>query len=262
MLDFNKIVKKLSKKRWKIIFKSDIFDIIDPDLNKKNNLKVTKTIYRLLAEKIMLKIRNGVYIIPLEEDLNLNEVDLIEKYFFPLVKKYISKEVSSYYFISWDKALELNLRDFSVREKIYVINRNVNKKVKIGDYEIIFKTITSNKNWKKINLYNKFSKFTKNFEVDNVNLKASSLELSLLESMTLSDIYEDLDLVKIKKALKKYKKVLNKQVLDNIVKYKYIVWLNRLKEISKTIDDDLYELFLWLIKENWANFVGRSLRRM
>jgi hypothetical protein len=41
--------------------------------------------------------------------------------------------------------------------------------------------------------------------------------------MTLSDIYEDLDLVKIKKALKKYKKVLNKQVLDNIVKYKYIV---------------------------------------
>jgi hypothetical protein len=68
--------------------------------------------------------------------------------------------------------------------------------------------------------------------------------------------------VKIKKALKKYKKVLNKQVLDNIVKYKYIVWLNRLKEISKTIDDDLYELFLWLIKENWANFVGRSLRRM
>jgi hypothetical protein len=69
-------------------------------LNKKNNLKVTKTIYRLLAEKIMLKIRNGVYIIPLEEDLNLNEVDLIEKYFFPLVKKYISKEVSSYYFIS------------------------------------------------------------------------------------------------------------------------------------------------------------------
>jgi hypothetical protein len=262
MLDFNKIVNKLSKKKWKIIFKTDIFNLIDPDLNKKNNTKVAKIIYRLLGEKKILKIRNWVYIIPLPEDFSLNEIDLIEKYFFSLVKKYISKEVSSYYFISWDKALEFNLRDLSIRDKIYVINRNINKKIKIWDYEIIFKTITSNKNWKKINLYNKFSKFTKTFEVDNITLRASNLELALLESCTLNDIYEDLDLVKIKKALKKYKKVLDKDILDNIIKYKYIVWANRLKELSKTIDKDLSDLFLELIKNNWGNFVGRSLRRM
>jgi len=262
MLDFNKIVNKLSKKRWKIIFKTDIFNIIDPDLNKKNDTKVAKIIYRLLGEKKILRIRNGVYVIPLKEDFLLNEIDLIEKYFFPLVKKYISKEVSSYYFIAWNKALEFNLRDLSVREKIYVINRSVNKKIKIWDYEIIFKTITSNKNWKKINLYNKFSKYTKTFEVDNITLRASNLELALLESATLSDIYEDLDLVKIKKTLKKYKSVINKDILDSIIKYKYIVGANRLKEISKTVDKNLSELFLEIIKNNWGNFVGRNLRRM
>jgi len=34
------------------------------------------------------------------------------------------------------------MKDFSVPEKIYVINRNISKKILVGNYEIIFKTIS------------------------------------------------------------------------------------------------------------------------
>ena len=36
MLDFNKIVKKLLKKTWKILFKEEVFDIIDPEKAGEN----------------------------------------------------------------------------------------------------------------------------------------------------------------------------------------------------------------------------------
>ena len=35
---------------------------------------------------------------------------------------------------------------------------------------------------------------------------------------------------------------------------------NRLKELSKNIDDDLYKVFLDVIKKNWGLFIGEGLR--
>jgi len=35
---------------------------------------------------------------------------------------------------------------------------------------------------------------------------------------------------------------------------------NRLKELSKNIDKDLYELFLDIIKQNGGLFIGEGLR--
>ncbi|MDR1944593.1 MAG: hypothetical protein LBQ59_00445 [Candidatus Peribacteria bacterium] len=50
MLDFNKIVKILFKKSGRIIFKEDIFEIIDPEKKEKYQSKVDKTIYSMKAE--------------------------------------------------------------------------------------------------------------------------------------------------------------------------------------------------------------------
>ncbi len=262
MIDFNKIVNKLSKRCWKILFKEDIFDIIDPEKKESKQNYLDKTIYKLRANNIIIPLKAWVYIYPDEDDLKLNEVDLIEKYYLKLLKKYITYFVWSDYFISWNKALEIHLKDYSVVKKIHIINRNLDKKIKVWDYEIIFKTISWKVNWKKTNLYAKFSKFIDRKNIENLDFKIANLELALLQSTLVSDTEEWLDLSLLIKTIKKYSKYLKKDVFEELAKYKFIMSFNRLKEISRTIDVNLYEIFLDIIKKNWALFIGETLRNI
>lgn len=260
MKDFNKIVNKLWKKWWKVIFKKDIFELVDPECKKQYSWYVDKLIYRLKSEWHIVSLKSWVYIIPELNDADLHSIDLLEKYYLKLLKKYIIQYVWSYYYISWVKSLEFHMKDYSLPERIYIINRNVNKKIIVGNYEIIFKTLSWKYQWKKINLFSKFSKYAKEIEIEWVSLKLSWLELALVESALVSDMYEGVDMNILMKAIKKYGSVMGKDIFDEIGKYKYNMSFNRLKEISKTINPDLYKIFLEIIKSNGACFVGEWLR--
>ena len=205
-------------------------------------------------------LKNGVYVVPESGDEKLNEIDLLEKYYLKLLKKIIVSEVGSEYYISGIKSLQFHLKDFSVPEKIYVMTRSTEKKVKVGDYEIIFKTVTGKYQWKKINLFQRFLKLSSRVVVDAIELKISSLELALLESALVSDSELGLQFDILNKTLKKYGKVLKKEVFYEIGKYKYGMSFNRLKEIAKPIDKELYEVFLDVIKKNGNLFIGEGLR--
>lgn len=258
MITFDKIVNKLLKKWWKVIFKDDIFEIIDPEKKPEYTTLVNKTIYRLKSEKVIKTIRNGVYIIPDKMDEKLNEIDLIEKYYFDFVKKYIVENVRSEYFISWKKSLEIHLKNYSIPEKLVIINRKINKKVLIGNYLIIFKTITSGK----VNLFQKLSKLTKIVEMEWIWFKISNLELALVETSVISDNIEGIDIELISKAIKKYGKFFILENFYTIWELKYIMAFNRLKEISKNLDEKLYQVFLDIIKKNGGLFIGEGLRKV
>nr|MDD3720720.1 hypothetical protein [Candidatus Gracilibacteria bacterium] len=261
MIDFNKIVNKLSKKGGKIIFKEDIFEIIDPEKKSDYQNYLDKTIYKLKASGVIISLKSGVYIIPDNEDLKLNEVDLLEKYYLKLLKKYITFYVGSDYFISGNKALEIHLKDYSVANKVYVINRTLDKKVKIGDYEIIFKTVYTTENGKKLNLFSRFYKFVDTKQVEDIEIKIANLELALLQSALVSDSYEGIDVTLLTKTIKKYSKYLKYETFEELARFKFIMSFNRLKEISKTIDKSLYEVFLDIIKKNGGLFIGEGLRK-
>ena len=62
MLTFDKIVKKMLKKSWKLFFKNDIFEIIDPDKQDKYKNHLDKTIYRLKSD-FVFKILSLYYTI-------------------------------------------------------------------------------------------------------------------------------------------------------------------------------------------------------
>jgi len=258
MITFDKIVNKLLKKWWKIIFLNDIFEIVDPEKKPEYATIVNKTIYRLKSENIIKTIRNGVYIIPNKEDEKLNEIDLIEKYYFAFVKKYIVENIWSEYFISGKKSLEIHLKNYSIPEKLVIINRKINKKVFIWKYQIIFKTITA---WK-VNLFQKLSCLTKSVEIQWVNFKISNLELALVETSIISDNLEWIDIELISKAIKKYAKFFEIEHFYVIWELKYIMAFNRLKEISKNLDEKLYQVFLDIIKKNWWLFIGEWLRKI
>ena len=116
------------------------------------------------------------------------------------------------------------------------------------------------KNKKKINLFTKFNEFSVIKKIEDIGFKISSLELALVESAIVSDSDDAIPIDLLSKALKKYKWVLNPEVFYEIWKYKYIMSFNRLKEISKTLDDQLYMIFLDVIKKNWWLFIWEWLR--
>lgn len=260
MLSFDKIVKILFRKSWNIVFKQDIYEIIDPEKKEKYRSRVDKTIYNLRAKSLIIPIKSWVYIVPDEEDRHLNKVSLIDKYYLKLLKKYISFEVWADYYISWKKALEIHVKNYSIPEKIFVVNRKLNKKIIVWNYEIIFKTVSGKDNWKKINLYSVFSKYVEYASIEDIDFKISNLELSLVEACILNDINEFLDIVLLKKVLKKYGSVLDNSIFYEIWKYKYIMSFNRLKELSKWVDEQLYMVFLDIIKINGGLFIWEWLR--
>lgn len=260
MLSFNILVKKLSKESWKILFKEDIFEIIDPEKKPKYQSFIDKAIYKMKIQKKIIPLKSGIYIIPEPGDELLNEVDLIEKYYLKLLKKYITFFVGSEYYISWKKSLQFHLKDFSIPEKISVVNRKINKRVKVGSYEIIFKTISGKQDDKKINLYTKLIDCIVDIKIEWFIFKVSSLELSLVESAIIGvwEVGVDIDL--LTRALKKYSKVLKRDTLKWLAQHRFIMAFNRLKELSKSIDDDLYHFFLDTVKENGWLFIGEGLR--
>jgi hypothetical protein len=77
--------------------------MIDPECKSEYQTKLNKIVYQLRAQAIIIALKSGVYIVPTAGDETLNEVDLLEKYYIKLLKKYITAEVGSDYYISSQK---------------------------------------------------------------------------------------------------------------------------------------------------------------
>ncbi len=251
------------KKSWKILFRNDIFEIIDPEKKDKYLSFLNKTIYRLRSINIIIPLKSWVYIIPWEEDKELNKIDLIDKYYLSLLKKYITYYVWNSYYISWNKSLEFHNKDFSIPDKIFIVNRNLNKNLKIWNYEIIFKTVSwksFKSNNKKINLFSRLEKFIVKKKIEWNEFKLSCLELALLESALITDNLSWLDFNLLNKTVKKYSTVFKTDIFYELWEFKFIMSFNRLKEISKNIDKNLYWVFLDIIKKNGSFFIWEWVR--
>gem|GEM_PF-564572 len=219
---------------------------------------MNRTIYLLTSQNILKIIRNGVYVFPDEEDKKLNDIDLTEKYFFPLMKGYITKEVGNEYFLAGKKALEIHMKNYSVSEKIVIFTRKLNKKITLGNTKLVFTTAKG----KQKNVYQKLSTFSQSVKIEGYNIHVANLELSLVQATLIENTEEGIDSDLIKKTLKKYAPFFKKEIFYEIGKLKYNMAFNRLKEFAKHIDTPLYEVFLDIIKKNGGNFVGSGLRKM
>lgn len=250
MIHFDKIVKKLINSSEDIFSLNDIWSIIDPDFSKWKSTYSTliyKTIYRLKSNKIIISIKNWLYVINRWQNFNIDD------YYWQIALKIIKSETQWDYFISSSKALEFHLKDYSIQNKLIVYTKYIQKTIIISpDFKIYFKTfsIPTLKNYSYSKLINEnTSKITYN----SLIFKISNLELSLLDSLIESH-NNKINAYIIEKFLKKYKSLLNRDILGNLVKIKYITSINRLRSISQELHyEDLYLKCLDIIKVEWAN---------
>jgi len=256
MIDFDKIVNKLSKKEWQILSLVEIWSIFDPDFRKwstKNISSIYKIIYRLKALDIIIPIKNSLYFV--SNWKKIKDIEIIDLYYWKILKKIITDIAWSEYFIWNIKALEVLLNDYSVSPKIIIYNKEVDKIVTLSKkHKIIFKKLISWKKSENTNIFTKFKKFTKIININNIDLRISDEELSILDSLLIRDNKNKIDSYLINKFLNKYNLHLSREKLWELVKLKYITSINRLKEISVQNNyNSLYTHCLDIIKREWWN---------
>ena len=91
--------------------------------------------------------------------------------------------------------------------------------------------------------------------IEDKEFKVACLELSLIEATMITD-ENGVDIQLLNKCIKKYAKILKKEIFEDLGKYKFIMSMNRLKEISRPIDTSLSLCFLNIIKRNGGLFIG------
>ena len=255
MIDFNKIVNKLWKMKWEFIDIDDISDIVDPDFRKKSLSKRSptyKVLYRLKGNNIILPIKQGLYYIPENENINIEWI--IEDSYWKIIKKVLSREVQGEYFISGNKALEILMKDYSAPKKLIVSGQENTKNLQISDtYSLSIRPITSGKKTGNKNIYSLFKKYTDSLEIDGEKVRIACPELALLDTLLLRDTDNGIDQYLIEKFLKRSSKILRREVLGKLVSMKYITALNRLRSIAKDMKNtQVYEMCIDIIKQEWG----------
>ncbi len=255
MITFDKIVSKLWKQKGELLNIYDIWSIYDPDFsvsNKKHAREIYKIIYRLKADKTIFPIRNSLYYISYWESADLTQI--LDSKYWKIVKKLISDETWWKYLIGGKKSLEIHLKDYSIHNKLIVYTKDIQKIITInGDLKVYFKIF---KPWKssKISFNSILEFFSESLIFEWINLRVSNKELSILDSLLLSEKDSWIDDYLLKKFLTKYNKSLSREILWKLIKIRYISSINRLRSISKNNNyDKLYSDCLDIIKVEWAN---------
>ena len=234
----NIIVKKLLKKKGKILHIDEIKKLIE-DLDKK---AVYKQIYHLKNKGILLSLKKDLFFIK-DPNLEITQEEIIEQIYWKLLKDYTKSNFWQKYFIWWVKALEIWNNNYSIPDKITIVNPYKKSKTILLSWKEIQNTTYNIKWLTPEDSFKKFKKFTEKFLIDNKNFIVANYELSLLESLYNLSFEEEKYVYEIiKKNIRKNYKRINTETFEYFLKLgKYSQSCKKLYQISLTIRPDFAE---------------------
>lgn len=245
---FDNLVKKLMKYKGKLIDGEKISSLLAPLLAEDFSIqKAYKMIYYLKARWYLENIKKNIFFVK-DPDYVSNKEDILALFYRIIVKRHCADFLKGNRYIGWLKALELNLASYDVPEELTIVNQYKQAtEVVMFDKQMVFKTYAKNKT---DNLFKFFWKLTKKTKIWHLTFPIAGLELAILESLynpgMISQGYTN-ELVK--KVIRKYHKSLDIKVRESILKKnKHNTSINRLYELSKSIDPELAEKLKNLIK--------------
>lgn len=234
-------VKKLSEKRWKILTREMLEDIWSMSGGSKSRFAYW-----------LSKVKNQSLIFPIGWWLYSIGSDIQEwdDSYWKMVSMLLSRYSPSGGIIAHEKSMEYHLHNYEIPRCLVLYTRDTDKRIQIGEYQIHMRTL---KTWEKSGMKNMYRiLFDTSIEgmLDGVKLRFLSLEASLLDVASLriheSGIAEDL----ILRFLSKYVKKLSRMKLWELVQYRYIRAINRIRALTKSQGyADLYAVCLDIIKK-------------
>ncbi len=244
---FDIIVKNLLKHKNKLIeiekIKNIWKKILDTEYSEK---KLYKIIYYLKNREYLQSLKKDILLVKDPEKKYTNQ-QLLEMYYWNILKKHCNEFVDWKRYIWWIKALELNHSSYDIPEEIIIVNSNKQcTETVMFDKQILFKLYSSDEK----KLFSTFYKMTRKIYIKNNVFPIANTELAILESLynpsVINKWYAD---EFIKKILRKNKNSLDTKVREQIVKTsKHHSSINRLYKLAQTVDPEITEKIKNIIK--------------
>lgn len=254
-MELHKIVKKLEKKMWKVITLKEIADLVDPGARDvvREDARIAQTVYALKWQWVIRAIRNWLYYVC--DGILTETEEIIDTYYWDIVRTIISAEVGKDYIIGGEKALELLMMDFSIPYQLIIYTRDTAKKVAISPrHEILFRTMITGEKTKRVNAFGILKKQAISVDIKieskHETLSVFCYEAALLDTLTIHDHEEGIAEALTLKFLKRYESKLERGNFGILVSIRYIRAMNRLRALTKTHGyDRLYLISLDVIKK-------------
>lgn len=251
---FNIVVKRVMKYKNKLTdidaMKKVIQNILDTDYS---DAKMYKMIYYLKNKEYILNLKKNIFFVK-DPEKKYTEEQLLEMFYWNLVKKHCKDFLKGKRYIGGVKALEFNTSSFDIPEELLIINeyKQATETV-IFNKQALFKTYGSGEK----NIFPFFFKFTRRIYIGKNTFDIANLELSILEalynqSMVSKNYTEEL----IKKVIRKNMKTLDTTIWEQILRNnKHHSSINRLYKLSLAIDPEFSEKIKNIIKR-YSYFIG------
>jgi len=247
----NNFVNKLLKNKHKILdiykLKKIYKNIYDDDYSDK---KLYKQIYYAKNKWIVLSLKKDIFYIKNQQE-NIDIDVIINKFYWKLLKKYTKWQYWNNYFIWWVKSLELWNNNFSISDKITIINSYKRSDEILLKEKKISNIIYKIKWFDDVKSFKIFKKQTKKMYIDGQMFFVSNYELSLIESLYSVSFQEEQYVIEIlKKNIRKNYKKINIEVFEYFLKYwKYGSSIKKIYEIALWIIPDFAEKIKNILKK-------------
>lgn len=237
-------VKKLNEKMWKLLLRSDLVEIWTLAWGSKS--RSAYGIGKAKNQGIIHSIGTGIFIVEESKKPDFDEI------YWQIIALLIREYSPSGAIIAHEKSMELHLRNYEIPEKLVLYTRDTDKRIPIGWYQVEFRTL---KTWEKTgvkNMYHILKNMSEEIMIDGVKLRHLSLEASLLDVGSLRHHETGIAESLILRFLAKYATKLSREVLGELVNYRYIRAINRIRALTKTHGyEKLYEDSLDIIRREW-----------
>jgi len=250
MWETNNFVKKLLKSKWKILniwkIKEIYYDMVDNPSDKK----LYKQIYQLKNKWFLLSLKKDLFYIK-KADLEITADEIIEDNYWKYLRSYLKEQFGTFYFIWGLKSLEIWNNNFSIPDKITIVNpyKRANevlfkdRNLFLVDYKI--KWFDNEKSFKF------FKKQVTKQYIDGKVFYVANYELALLESLYSMPFDEEKYILElVKKNLRKNWKKINLDVFVYFLKYgKYWSSVKKIYELALWIRPDFAEKLKDILKK-------------
>jgi hypothetical protein len=180
--------------------------------------------------------------------------DSEEDHYWKKIAELIDRYAPSGGIIAHEKSMELHLKNYALPEDLIIYTRDTRRRVRIEGREVAFRVLASGEKTGRKNMFQVLLRSSVRKKIDGIELCFLGPEAALLDVLSMKLHEEGIADALISRFLRLEEKRLSRVRLGELVKYRYIRAINRLRVFSETHGfERLHEITLDVIKKEGGN---------
>ncbi|MBC7503924.1 hypothetical protein H7169_03055 [Candidatus Gracilibacteria bacterium] len=236
-------VKKICEKMGEILTKKNLIDLWLRSGGSHSRVAYAMSI--LLGRRVVERVASGIYLVQNET----RSIEIGQKY-WQIISKLIGFHTPSGGVIGGEKTLEIHLSNYSIPDVLIIYTRDTALRIKLSDgREVHFRTLVSGPKTGKKNLWRTIVDNAISVEMPE-KIQICGREFALLEALSLRRHDVGIEEANIARFLRSFASQLDRDILGNLTRLRYIRPLNRLRVLARDLGySDLYAMTLEIIRD-------------